>query len=376
MVCTATPAPDRADALQQRRRTALDPPHRHGDFGSTFKNLALFGQGTLNVSDRFRLIGGLRYTHRPARRVPQPRHDARRRRASTNFDQVSSTGSGASRTAPFTAKTTNDNLSGKARRPVRPRAAIDRYATYSRGYKGPAYNVFFNLTATGTNVIAPETVGQLSRSGLKNTLFDGKLVAQPRGLSTPSTTTSRRTTPTSSRASWSPASPTPARSRPAACELDLIFRPCRDLSISGGVAYTDAKSTSSRCRQRRRRRGDPSGTPTRLRAEVEGLARRRLSLSAPAVRSTSCSARRARTSRADLAARSSADAVRSGDGRSRATAWSISARASPRSDDRYRLTFQVQEPVRHRASPRRSPAAARAAPTATRSRAMPIATTA
>ncbi|PMY01347.1 TonB-dependent receptor, partial [Pseudomonas sp. MPR-R2A5] len=37
-------------------------PTGTADFGSVFKNVALFGQGTLNISDRFRLIGGLRYT--------------------------------------------------------------------------------------------------------------------------------------------------------------------------------------------------------------------------------------------------------------------------------------------------------------------------
>jgi iron complex outermembrane recepter protein len=48
------------------------------------------------------------------------------------------------------------------------------YASYARGYKGPAYNVFFNLTATGTNVIEPETSDSFE-IGLKNTLLDGRL---------------------------------------------------------------------------------------------------------------------------------------------------------------------------------------------------------
>ncbi|MBN9926989.1 TonB-dependent receptor, partial [Listeria monocytogenes] len=48
------------------------------------------------------------------------------------------------------------------------------YATYARGYKGPAFNVFYNLTATGTNVIAPETSDSYE-IGLKNTLLGGKL---------------------------------------------------------------------------------------------------------------------------------------------------------------------------------------------------------
>ena len=48
------------------------------------------------------------------------------------------------------------------------------YATYSRGYKGPAYNVFFNMSPTQDNVLAPEK-SKSYEVGLKNTLLDGRL---------------------------------------------------------------------------------------------------------------------------------------------------------------------------------------------------------
>jgi iron complex outermembrane receptor protein len=35
--------------------------------------------------------------------------------------------------------------------------AVTTYFTYSRGYKGPAYNVFFNMAAINTPPLAPET---------------------------------------------------------------------------------------------------------------------------------------------------------------------------------------------------------------------------
>ena len=38
-------------------------PTATADFGSTFRNYAAFGQFTINIAERFRLIGGLRYTH-------------------------------------------------------------------------------------------------------------------------------------------------------------------------------------------------------------------------------------------------------------------------------------------------------------------------
>ncbi|MEG8024403.1 hypothetical protein QP162_07990 [Sphingomonas aurantiaca] len=46
-------------------------------FGSTFKNLAFFGQGVFNLTDRFRAIGGVRYTADQTRRLPQSGHHAR-----------------------------------------------------------------------------------------------------------------------------------------------------------------------------------------------------------------------------------------------------------------------------------------------------------
>ncbi|WP_339485270.1 TonB-dependent receptor domain-containing protein, partial [Pseudomonas proteolytica] len=80
----------------------------------------------------------------------------------------------ASNGVPFRAKATNENLSGKAGVQYDISHGSTAYATYARGYKGPAFNVYYNLTATGTNVIAPETSDSYE-IGLKNTLLGGKL---------------------------------------------------------------------------------------------------------------------------------------------------------------------------------------------------------
>ena len=58
---------------------------------------------------------------------------------------------------------------------------VTGYASYTRGYKGPAYNVFYNLTATGTNVIAAET-SDAFEVGLKNNLMGGKLMLNLAGF--------------------------------------------------------------------------------------------------------------------------------------------------------------------------------------------------
>ena len=55
------------------------------------------------------------------------------------------------------------------------------YFTYSRGYKGPAYNVFFNETALQTNVLKPET-SNAYEIGLKSRLLHDRVQANFAGF--------------------------------------------------------------------------------------------------------------------------------------------------------------------------------------------------
>ncbi|HVF94262.1 MAG TPA: TonB-dependent receptor, partial [Sphingomonas sp.] len=143
VVCTATPAPTVLTPCSTTG-TVVTRPSGTANFGSTFKNFALFGQGTVNLTDSLRLIGGIRYTTDQLNVFHQ--------RVTTLAGPGINPSFG-----PFTGKTTNDNWSGKGgvQYDIIPESTF--YATYARGYKGPAYNVFYNLTATGTNVIEPET---------------------------------------------------------------------------------------------------------------------------------------------------------------------------------------------------------------------------
>ncbi len=223
------------------------------DFGSTFQNTAVFGQGTAHFSDRFRGIIGLRYTmdelsvfhSRVSTATPgvvagiQP-----------NFDQGvynSATGAGngnplLSNGVPFRTHTAKDNLSGKVGLQFDIDKDVMAYGTFSRGYKGPAYNVFFNLTASGTNVIAAETATSYE-IGLKNSLFGGKLILNLAGYyakyknfqaNNPDLVAGVVVTRFTNAGDVST----------RGAELDLLWRPIADLNISGGVAYTDAKVDS------------------------------------------------------------------------------------------------------------------------------------
>ena len=132
------------------------------NYGVENKSLSAFGEGTFNFGGNLRAIAGLRYTTddlsyyhgRVATAAGVP-------------------GVGATRNN-ITGSTTANAFSGR----IGPQYAINKdvmaYATLSRGYKGPAYNVFFNMSPTQDNVLNPETSNSLE-VGLKSTLMDNRL---------------------------------------------------------------------------------------------------------------------------------------------------------------------------------------------------------
>jgi iron complex outermembrane receptor protein len=223
-------------------------PTATADFGSVFENMALFGQATLNLGERFALIGGLRYTYD----ILAVDHIRRTTLAGPgigpNFDLGVASGitpttpagnPALSNGIPWRSKTTNDNWSGKAGAQVRLSDDHQLYGHYARGYKGPAYNVFFNMNGLATNVIAPETVNAFE-VGLKNTLFGGRIVLNLAGYyakyenyqaNLPDFVFGVRTTRLINAGSVST----------RGFEADLLARPTDSLSISGGLAYTDAR---------------------------------------------------------------------------------------------------------------------------------------
>ncbi len=218
------------------------------NFGSVFKNLAFFGQATINVTDSLRVIGGLRYTIDQLNvfhsRVSNPLTGGPAIQPA--FDQGVFDANGnvaAANGIPFRGKVTSTNWSSKTGLQFDISRSTTAYATFSKGYKGPAFNVFFNLNRTGADPLEPET-SDAYEIGLKNTLFDGKLTVNLAGYyakyynfqanSPDVITIGGIATPVSRFANAGEVSTRGG-------ELDLVFRPARDLNISGGLAYTDAK---------------------------------------------------------------------------------------------------------------------------------------
>ena len=224
------------------------------------QNVAIFGQGTFNLSDSFRLIAGARYTSD---------------QIDVSFIRVTSPGSGASNppfdagvfnaynllvasgTAPIAAqtlaaastngiplktKTTSDNFSGKVGVQFDFSRGSTGYASYTRGYKGPAFNLFFNLQPTGLKALEPET-SNAYEIGLKNSLMGGALTINLAGFyakydnfqaNNPDALTLNGVTTVIGR--FTNAGTVSTRG----VELDFAYRPSRDFTISGGAAYTDA----------------------------------------------------------------------------------------------------------------------------------------
>jgi iron complex outermembrane recepter protein len=165
IVCTASTLPPDATGLRpcQPGLSTITPVSANATFGATLKSLAAFGDGTFHVADRWRLVAGLRFTKDDLdyfhNRVPAP--------FAAPGIRTDTTG--------FTGSSSKNNVSGRAGVQWDASHDLMTYFTYARGYKGPAYNVFFNMTATDKNLIDAETADSFEL-GLKSTLLDGAMV--------------------------------------------------------------------------------------------------------------------------------------------------------------------------------------------------------
>jgi iron complex outermembrane recepter protein len=196
-------------------------------FGSVFENMAAFGQGTYTITDELKAIVGLRFTHDYLEyyhdRVPSP---------------VALPGLRTDRSG-FKDKTDNNNLSGKIGLQYQFDRDVMGYASFSRGYKGPAYNVFFNMNTTGLNVI-DEELADAYEIGFKSSLFGNHLILntalfyteysgfQANNFDLLNGVVVTRLTNAGEVST-------------KGVEFDWTYRSGTGLTITGGVAYTDAQ---------------------------------------------------------------------------------------------------------------------------------------
>lgn len=125
-------------------------------FDTEFNNYAFFGEATYDLTEQFRLIFGLRFTedevsfnHNRRSNDPFGRQGVGVRPAAPN-SQFSAASGGFN--SNFDGETDESNTSGKIGVQWNTDSAGMFYATYAQGYKGPAFNTFYNM---GTNDILP-----------------------------------------------------------------------------------------------------------------------------------------------------------------------------------------------------------------------------
>lgn len=130
-------------------------------FGVDTTNWAVFGQGTFNISDNWRLIAGLRYTDDQLDFI---------------FGRVRE-GFIAGLPAPIDPTpggTDEDDLSGKLSLEWTAFEDGLAYLNFTQGYKGPAYDVTFGTDPTTLLPVKPETSDSWEL-GFKSMLFDRRL---------------------------------------------------------------------------------------------------------------------------------------------------------------------------------------------------------
>jgi iron complex outermembrane receptor protein len=113
-----------------------------------FDNWALFADGKYHINDDFRLLFGIRYTD------DEVSYSHNR----SSNDQYSRTGVGVRGfDTDYQGSTDESNVSGKfgAQFDINDDSMV--YATYSQGYKGPAFNVFYNMSDNDALPIGAET---------------------------------------------------------------------------------------------------------------------------------------------------------------------------------------------------------------------------
>ncbi|PTQ68441.1 TonB-dependent receptor [Pseudomonas sp. GV071] len=142
--------------------TAASTQSGRADYEATNDSVALFGENTFNFTDDLRGILGLRWTHDDL----EYKHQRVRTGAATGINpNYASDGS-----------VDEDGFTGRAGFQYDINDNLTSYITYSRGYKGPAYNVFFNMQARDEQPLKPETSNSWE-VGLKSTAFNNRLTA-------------------------------------------------------------------------------------------------------------------------------------------------------------------------------------------------------
>ncbi|WP_298200391.1 TonB-dependent receptor [Novosphingobium sp.] len=208
------------------------------DYGITSRNMAAFGEATFNFSERFRaILGG---------RIINDRLTFRHERTSN----VPAGGvPGITPNIANRGESSKTDWSGRVGLQYDFSDDLHSYATLSRGYKGQAYSVSFNMPQASTQVLDPETSTAIE-VGLKGSLFDRLLSFSLAAYKT-RFNGFQANFPAVFLGAISTRLTNAGSVNSKGIELDATLRPSRNLRLSTAMAFTDAKIDQFIC---------PSGT--------------------------------------------------------------------------------------------------------------------
>lgn len=149
----------------------------------TSKNFAVFSQATYRITEQLSLTGGLRYTWDDLEftHTRAPGINRATGLPATGPGVVAApaggliTTPGGNGTNTSAGSTDNGNLSGRAVIQYAPSEDVMLYGSYTRGYKGPAFNVFFNHTAPNNAAPIDEELSDSFEIGVKSQFLDRRV---------------------------------------------------------------------------------------------------------------------------------------------------------------------------------------------------------
>lgn len=216
-------------------------------FNTEFNNYALFGEGVWNVTDDLSLILGLRFTEdevsfnhnrRNTDEFGRQGVGVRPRTFNSQFSEAS-----GGYDSDFSGKTDESNTSGKIGVRWNTEAAGMFYGTYSQGYKGPAFNTFYNMGTNDTLPIGAEESDafELGWKFTTDTLFLNVALFQTDIENFQANNFDNSTGVTITRLTNAGDVTTDG------IEVDLIWQPLDNLQIGGGFASVNAEIDKFNC---------------------------------------------------------------------------------------------------------------------------------
>jgi len=209
------------------------------NYGVTNNNYALFGEANFNFTSNFRALAGYRSVWDELSFYHV--------RTSTNDPTNAGTGAvtGIQGYHYGTGRTSTRGDAYRFGLQLDLGANAQTYVTYSRGYKGPAYNVFFNMLARDEIALAPET-SKSWEAGIKGSALGHKITYSLAAYTTDFANFQANFSDVVAGAIVTRLINAGTASSKGV-EIDLGLHPIPGLSFDTAVAYNDAKVLHFNC---------------------------------------------------------------------------------------------------------------------------------